>query len=559
MGMSARNSSYTTPKPCQHLVDYKLKYGSRNYLVQDLFKFTTCGRTMMDKSKSELPKCKVCSGCHGRFFMCLICSSMTCCVDPESNHALLHSKSNGGHEIAVDMERAELYCFVCCDQVYDPEFDKAVVCKQMMRFPRSENGVVGSVDLRLSKRKRLDLVADLDLKSVKRLASKRKQSSKSCFPLGLRGLNNLGNTCFMNSVLQALLHAPPLRNYFLNDRHNSESCRRSSVNQLCLPCDIDAIFCAVFSGDRTPFSPAKFLYSWWQHSENQACYEQQDAHEFFISMLDRIHEKLGRANLENKENVDCQCIAHRVFSGILRSDVTCTSCGFTSSTYDPCVDISLELSTGTSYATDLISKPGKPNKTTVSSTLAGCLDLFTRPEKLGPDQKLFCENCQEKQDAMKQMSIKKLPLVLCLHIKRFAHSHIQKTSRKIDHHLQFPFSFDMKPYISSSIVKQRFGNRIFPFDGDESDISTEFEIFAVVTHSGMLESGHFVAYLRLKNQWYKCDDAWITEVDEGIVRASQCYLVFYVQKGLYHRGSEDLSCQPLSPLTDPFVPIAGCC
>ena len=38
----------------------------------------------------------------------------------------------------------------------------------------------------------------------------------------------------------------------------------------------------------------KSLYvfcSWWLHSENLATYEQQDAHEFFISILDQIHEK----------------------------------------------------------------------------------------------------------------------------------------------------------------------------------------------------------------------------------------------------------------------------
>ncbi|KAL0407870.1 UNVERIFIED_CONTAM: Ubiquitin C-terminal hydrolase 22 [Sesamum radiatum] len=132
-------------------------------------------------------------------------------------------------------------------------------------------------------------------------------------------------------------------------------------------------------------------------------------------------------------------------------------------------------------------------------------------------------------------------------------------SRKIDRHLQFPFSLDMRPYLSSSIVRKRFGNRIFSFEGEETDVSTEFEVFAVVTHSGMLESGHYVTYLRLRNQWYKCDDAWITEVDEDVVRASQCYLIFYVQKVFYHKGSDDLGCQPLSPLADPFIPIAGCC
>ncbi|KAK6116890.1 hypothetical protein DH2020_049381 [Rehmannia glutinosa] len=447
-----------------------------------------------------MPRCSFCSGHHGRLFMCLICSSVNCCTNPESNHALLHTKSFVSHEIAIDMERAELYCCVCCDQVYDPDFDRAVVCKHLMGL----NGLVGGGDLRLNKRKRLDFGCDLDLKSSKRMVLRRKQRSKSCVPLGLRGLNNLGNTCFMNSVLQALIHAPPLRDYFLSDRHNHESCRKgaSSVDQLCLPCDMDVIFSNVFSGERTPYSPAKFLYSWWQHSENLASYEQQDAHEFFISMLDRIHEKLGKASPAIKENGDCQCIAHRVFSGLLRSDVTCTSCGFTSSTFDPCMDISLDLDTDGPFPKNLASKP---NKTLISSSLAGCLDRFTRPEKLGSDQKLYCENCHEKHDALKQMSLKKLPL------------------------------------------------------GEETDVSTEFEVFAVVTHSGMLESGHYVTYLRLRNQWYKCDDAWITEVDEEVVRGSQCYLIFYAQRVFYHKGTEDVSCQPLSTRADPFVPIAGCC
>ncbi|WCJ30411.1 Ubiquitin carboxyl-terminal hydrolase 22 [Euphorbia peplus] len=554
---SGNNLLYTNPKICKHLADYKLKNGSSGYKsLQNLLKTTPNRRTSVYNCDLGIPRCGFCNGYQGRSYICLVCSSISC-----SDHTLLHSKDENHHGIFVDVERSELFCCLCDDQVYDPDFDKVVVCKSLMDMPNDKqsfddaNGVVMMMR-RTSKRRKLNSAIDLDSKKSKQLVSMRDRRAKSCYPVGLRGLNNLGSTCFMNSVLQALIHAPPFRNYFLSDRHDRDACRKRSSDRLCLACNIDVIFSAVYSGDRTPYSPAQFLYSWWQHSANLASYEQQDAHEFFISVLDGIHEK----ETLNKDSSDCQCIAHRVFSGMLRSDVTCMTCGFTSTTYDPFLDISLDIDTRNLSSENVANKSARPNENTSRSTLSACLDLFTRPEKLGSDQKLYCQNCREKQDSVKQMSVKRLPLVLSLHIKRFEHSTIRKMSRKLDYHLQFPFSLDMSSYLSSSIVRSRFGNRIFAFESDETDASAEFEIFAVITHSGMLESGHYVTYIRLRNQWYKCDDAWITEVDEAVVRASQCYMIFYVQKMLYYKANEDSSCMTaVSPRRDPFVPIAGCC
>jgi len=47
------------------------------------------------------------------------------------------------------------------------------------------------------------------------------------------------------------------------------------------------------------------LRSWWQHAANLATYEQQDAHEFFISMLDGIHEKVekDRSKLQSQGRI----------------------------------------------------------------------------------------------------------------------------------------------------------------------------------------------------------------------------------------------------------------
>lgn len=62
-----------------------------------------------------------------------------------------------------------------------------------------------------------------------------------------------------------------------------------------------------------------FVSSWWQHSANLASYEQQDAHEFFISMLDAIHEKDGKSRNGSKGNE----ILIWSFLTVLRSQCNC--------------------------------------------------------------------------------------------------------------------------------------------------------------------------------------------------------------------------------------------
>ena len=65
-----------------------------------------------------------------------------------------------------------------------------------------------------------------------------------------------------------------------------------------------------------------------------------------------------------------------------------------------------------------------------------------------------------------------------------------------------------------------------------ADITDEYELVAVVAHSGQLEGGHYVAYVQLAGRWYKCDDSWIARVHESAVRTCEAYLLYYECKSL---------------------------
>lgn len=390
--------------------------------------------------------------------------------------------------------------------------------------------------------------------------------------LGLRGLINLGNTCFMNCILQALTHAPSLRDYFLADLHECHYDGEKSIK--CLVCEMCRLFQEFYSGKPTPHIPLKLLHLVWTNARHLAGYEQQDAHEFLIATLDILHRHCKGPNLSAEEAIvnnphNCDCIIDQIFTGGLQSDVVCLACNNVSTTIDPFWDISLDLG---------------------PKSLLDCLERFTRQEHLGSTAKIKCSKCQSYQESTKQLSMKKLPIVASFHLKRFEHSN--RLHKKISTFISFPLYLDMSPFKASRRATTSNNNNNNSNSGNNNininnninnntndsnsnsslnsnsnnsnsnsnynndmnntsrinsnnnnstgihqhylnssandDENSKYCLFAVVNHSGTIKTGHYTAYIRqCRDQWFKCDDHLITRASVQEVLQSEGYLLFY--------------------------------
>lgn len=292
--------------------------------------------------------------------------------------------------------------------------------------------------------------------------------------IGLRGLHNLGNTCFMNAVLQILLKCPPVARYFLGDNHNRFECMTRVAESLgqdgatgerrpCLACEMDLLFTQCFSGKQTPFSPHSFLHTMWSTAENFAGYEQQDAHEFLIAALSAIDAGLAQCRraqpavtweaggswgrsvspasaLSFSSLNSGRSDLARIFTGVLRSDVTCLRCRSKSTKYEDFHDVSIDLAKRSGGNNSTPATPGggfgngaagegggdDDESAAYHGSLAACLRAFTKSERLGLQERCWCNHCDSLQDSAKQLSFHRLPSVLCFHLKRFRHSALSK-------------------------------------------------------------------------------------------------------------------------------------
>ncbi|XP_073449991.1 ubiquitin carboxyl-terminal hydrolase 24 isoform X6 [Aquarana catesbeiana] len=311
---------------------------------------------------------------------------------------------------------------------------------------------------------------------------------------GFVGLKNGGATCYMNAVFQQLYMQPGLPETLLSMEDETDNPDESVFYQ------IQSLFGHLMESKLQYYVPENFwkIFKMW----NKELYvrEQQDAYEFFTSLIDQMDEylkKMGRDQLFKN-----------TFQGIYSDQKICKDCPHRYEREEAFMALNLGV--------------------TSCQSLEISLDQFVRGEVLEGSNAYYCEKCKEKRTTVKRTCIKSLPSVLVIHLMRFGFDWESGRSIKYDEQIKFPWMLNMEPYTVSGMARQdsssEVGENGRPTDPIGSSprkkvAPTEnYELVGVIVHSGQAHAGHYYSFIKDrrscgKSKWYKFNDTVVEEFD----------------------------------------------
>ena len=211
----------------------------------------------------------------------------------------------------------------------------------------------------------------------------------------MKGLVNLGNTCYMNSGIQFLLNIPEFCNIIFQN------------NLLSNELDQMKNFIIKYNNQEKGSLKPKFIKKIIEKRNNIFIgFNQEDSWEFIIFLLDFFDNQI-------KNNVINNTLGIKINS-IIKCKI------------DKCLNISI-----TENINLFLILPLKKEFTTLND----CYRNYKDREKLDGDNKYFCEKCKKKIIASKRIEVKEWPKNIMIVLKRFEQNgynfiEIKKIGRK---------------------------------------------------------------------------------------------------------------------------------
>ncbi|KAK9803279.1 hypothetical protein WJX72_005931 [[Myrmecia] bisecta] len=283
------------------------------------------------------------------------------------------------------------------------------------------------------------------------------------------GLNNLGNTCYVNSALQCLFMIPSFRQGIYN--------LDAGLADLPVLQHIRSLFLELQYGPRASSDPSKLASV--LNLDNSI---QQDGQEFLKLLLSLLESKLQASTLPALQH-----LVPSLFRGAYVYETVCKACGRASAGSQRLTDF---------YELD-VRVQGTPS---LEISLASLLEQ----EELVGENQYMCSFCQQKQDATRQLCLKAVPPYLCFSLQRFVFDAKKMMKVKATDKLSFPQSLDLAAFAPP---QQLHGGDTLMYD-----------LVAILIHKGSSAShGHYVAHVKDEEdgKWWRFDDETVTAMPAG--------------------------------------------
>ncbi len=399
------------------------------------------------------------------------------------------------------------------------------------------------------------------------------------------GLHNIGNTCYMNSVLQLLLQSPVFVSFLLKkgDKSNcdaylykasiSKVAQRErkrlklfdddiiSINKSDIERNIRKSITTELSNIITEccnnneiIRPSKFKKRCDKLLPTFKGYRQHDAHEFLIQLLDLIIEETGIETDSKLSNMSKPIKKYfKIKSIIMELDdndpqkVELTNrlveyCNKNNSIlnkidginyyielyknkYNP-LSYSLYIIYNTCFKCSNCNNIINKYESNTILTLELCEDLYesfnTFTEKeIIPD--FNCSNCKENHPNIKKCSLWRFPITLFIHLKRFKYTSRGKYI-KDNSPIKIPKILDLSKYCDKLNV---FNDSVIPM----------YELGGISHHYGSINGGHYAADCKAinSNEWYNLNDSFVKKYNQSpftqshTIQSESAYILRYDQ------------------------------